>query len=297
MCNEMYNKEDLIYFGDNGLTSTSANHIANKAKETIKNFETRLQNISLYSTYLSTIDGNGNNIEIKKCFDETNIVSLSNDIEYISNFKALCAWLREAIKAKDRMTKTINSFTIGKWMKLNNIELNQEQEYVCHTFEDYLATLSIKERCRYYTVEAHCAAIGKFIHTDGAFYKARQEMFDKRTNPVEVKESENHIIVYKHEFPLSVPVVDDEFFKLNEKYRSYQAELNSIKHKGETWISQMDAEENAKNSKAYDNWKIQYEKATNEYREFLISEKKRVSNLKIVIPDDLKETYEYINKL
>ena len=30
-------KADYIYFGDSGLTSTSANHVANMAKESVRN--------------------------------------------------------------------------------------------------------------------------------------------------------------------------------------------------------------------------------------------------------------------
>ena len=38
--------QDLVYFSDNGLTTTSANHLANKAKEYVAQLESELKNIS-----------------------------------------------------------------------------------------------------------------------------------------------------------------------------------------------------------------------------------------------------------
>ena len=38
--------QDLVYFSDNGLTTTSANHLANKAKEYVAQLENELKNIS-----------------------------------------------------------------------------------------------------------------------------------------------------------------------------------------------------------------------------------------------------------
>ena len=40
---------DTIFFGNNGLTSTSANYIANKAKEYIKEIELRLSKLNFIS--------------------------------------------------------------------------------------------------------------------------------------------------------------------------------------------------------------------------------------------------------
>ena len=38
------------FFGTNGITATSANHIANMAKEYYENLETKLQSLCFYNT-------------------------------------------------------------------------------------------------------------------------------------------------------------------------------------------------------------------------------------------------------
>ena len=53
-------KKDTIFFtaDGKGLTSTSANHIANLAKEMIRNILTSLDEMTFYSTNVSLISGN-----------------------------------------------------------------------------------------------------------------------------------------------------------------------------------------------------------------------------------------------
>ena len=48
-------EQDLTFFAENGLTSTSANHIANLAKEYVKAQEQELESVEFYNTYLTII--------------------------------------------------------------------------------------------------------------------------------------------------------------------------------------------------------------------------------------------------
>ncbi|MDE5667952.1 MAG: hypothetical protein K2I24_00280, partial [Duncaniella sp.] len=52
-------KKDTVFFtaDGKGLTSTSANHIANLAKEMIRNIQTSLDEMTFYSTNVSLISG------------------------------------------------------------------------------------------------------------------------------------------------------------------------------------------------------------------------------------------------
>lgn len=50
-------KKDMIFFSKEGkgLTSTSANHIANLAKEMVREIESSLSSLTLYSTSVALI--------------------------------------------------------------------------------------------------------------------------------------------------------------------------------------------------------------------------------------------------
>ena len=49
-------EQDLTFFDTNGLTSTSANHIANLAKEYVQAQTQELENVEFFNSYLTIIE-------------------------------------------------------------------------------------------------------------------------------------------------------------------------------------------------------------------------------------------------
>lgn len=87
-------QKDLVFFkkeGEEGvaLTSTSANHIANLAKEYIQGVETQLNNICFFN------------------------------VEGVAQAKSLIAWLREGIKAKENLMKGLQTISLEDWCREN----------------------------------------------------------------------------------------------------------------------------------------------------------------------------------
>ena len=84
---------------------------------------------------------------------------------------------------------------------------------------------------------------------------------------------------------------------LQQTYREYQAELNSIKHEIEEKVNKDTAEKNiayAEACKTYsDTMKVLDAELTRKRKEAVTA----ASNLKIVIPDSLKDIYEKVSKL
>lgn len=109
-------KSDYIYFGEAGLTSTSANHVANMAKESVKNLADELSGVSFYGTKVCLLSGGepkqskvGNTAEqLDKTYDS---------LAYIGEAHALIAWLREAIKARERLLAEVKQTTLATYCK------------------------------------------------------------------------------------------------------------------------------------------------------------------------------------
>ena len=93
-------KKDMIFFSKegNGLTSTSANHIANLAKEMVREIETTLANLTLYSTSVALIGSDSVNI-LSEGDNADALRDVRSDLHTIAKANSLIAWLREAIKA------------------------------------------------------------------------------------------------------------------------------------------------------------------------------------------------------
>lgn len=289
--------QDLVYFSDNGLTTTSANHLANKAKEYVAQLESELKNISFVKEEMQLLDSTVSRVTKTGCSD-SELDEFEQKLNIIAKAKSLCAWLREAIKEKANLTDAIKKKVIQTWANDNGIDYPEQPVYKGEVTEkDYLNTLSIKDRNKYYEVETYASVFGKFIHVDGPFYESRKIMLEKMHNPSEISGDGHDTIVYDYKPSVSSEKVDEVFFKLNEKYRSYQAELNAIKHTMQDWITKTNNDNELEYQDNYRKYLAEVDIINSKFKTWKNDELKKVSNLKIVIPNALQDIYELVNKL
>ena len=287
-----------VFFTENGLTSTSANHVANLAKEYVQNIEKDLSNTSFINTSVSIIDSN-NDVTISIGKDATFLELIENKLNKISAAKSLIAWLREALKAKEKLQQELNQLSLYDWIKTEKNETVPvyPERYDYMTEDDYYASLNIKDRNRYYMLETQAAVYGKYIHPSGAFSKAREELSDKLNKPHEVKEDGRDTIIYNYNPSVEQSKVEDLFFKLQKDYRQVQAQLNGMKHECELALS----ENRISIDNAYKEELEKYNQTINKYNvEYNLWTKKKsqeYASLKIAIPDNLKSIYNEVNSL
>ena len=287
-----------VFFSENGLTSTSANHVANLAKEYVQNIEKDLSNTSFINISVSIIDSN-NDVTISIGKDATFLELIENKLNKISAAKSLIAWLREALKAKEKLQQELNQLSLYDWIKTEKNETvpvyPERDDYM--TEDDYYASLNIKDRNRYYMLETQAAIYGKYIHPSGAFSKAREELSDKLNKPHEVKEDGRDTIIYNYNPSVEQSKVEDLFFKLQKDYRQVQAQLNGMKHECELALS----ENRISIDNAYKEELEKYNQTINKYNvEYNLWTKKKsqeYASLKIAIPDNLKSIYNEVNSL
>lgn len=285
---------DKVYFGNNGLTSTSANYISNKAKEYVETLNEKLDSISFLDGRISLVGGQFTPTQSGvKTLDWIN-KALDTKTEAYS----LIAWLREAIKAKNAALKEIETMPIELWCKENNKEYPEQvpnPEFL--TEQDILDTWSIKDRNRYLELSTKVSVYGKFIHPNGAYSDAKKTLKEKLNDPVSYQESGRDTIIRKYTPSIDYNTVDTKFFELTSEWRKAQAELNSYKHKIQIAID----EDKASKTKAFvEARKLRLEKLESlgsEFKEWSDNVIRERSNLKIIIPDHLRTIYEKINNL
>ena len=278
-------KKDEIFFGDNGLTSTSANFVANLAKEIYTGIETELNHLNFYFTTVGLISSGQDRII-------RNGVSSIDDIEQklkdIAQLKSLIAWLREAISARDRLITEARLCEFG----IEVIPVPKEETPL--TVNDVIGEMSIKERNRYFQLETFCSTIGKFIHQDGVFNKERNKLHDVTVAPYSTSGEGANMVVYAYAPTISPEAVDDKFAYLQQLYRENQAQLNSIKHQIETIVLKDSTEKNERYKVAYDEYHRKDLARSLEIQNKRAAEIQRISNLKIIIPDSLKQIFEKV---
>lgn len=300
------------FFGQSGYTSTSANFIANKAKEIIKGFST--DKISFITTTLMSLNSKVDAVYEKGLTGEEFDKLIERKL-LEGKLNALVAWFREAIRAKDLMFSIAEHKNFESWMNENYPDVDLKTfdaellPYPEMTIEEtdesswIRDNMSVKEINEYLYLEQMCAALGKFIHPNGEFANARKQALEK-AGTTSVRDFQSNTLMYIHKASITAEDVEKKFFELQELYRDYQKRFHAIKfnidaavqkQNDEFSMQEKQFEEVAEQNKAL----IRAAKAKymTEFNKWQIEKLDEIRRLKIVVPNDLKDTVQYINNV
>ena len=292
-------KVSEVFFSEHGLTSTSASHLADLAQEVIAGNEAKLKNMTFVTTKVDIV-GSASESGKTVCvgYDENMLNQVRPHLEEIASMNAFCAWLREAVKAKDKELKQAANFTFEEWCTLQGIEIPSNPSYPKETTAtDIIAQMNIKERNRYLQLEAIAATIGKYIHPGGKFSDAREELLTKTMKPYTADGTGKDTLIYSHTASVSQEKVEEVFFELQKIHRQNERELNRIKFALKRESDRLNLESQQKYKSELEKASLQYKRMFSQYKEWQIKESGRVSKLKIIVPDALQTTYEKLSLL
>ena len=289
-----------VFFAEKGITSTSANHVSNKDKELLKSEQAILDNINFVNTSLYLLfNSNGvtDSRPITKGMSADSFESMHKTIAKIANLNAMSAWIHEAIKAKTEILEYVQSLSIDKWAKDQNIELPDApgKEFPI-TESDVIGTWDVAKRNKYYVYESYCSLVGKFIHPKGAFYEAKAQMNNALQNPSKVEGSGRDAIIYSYEPSMLVSDVNAEYDWLSTELRHKEAEFNKMKQEIIDAITEDKLAKAQKFDDEYAKYVDTMESIRNKFDMWKTKTVKEISALKIYLPQGPKQTYDEINK-
>lgn len=285
------------YFADNGLTSTSANHVSNLAKEYVNDLQAKLNATRFYDTYIQII---GETSKTKSAYAIThdNFEKIESNLKKIFRSNSLIAWFREGIKYKESLIEKVKGLVFPEWLMYQEIEM-PARPHASHeiTKEEIINAWEPEKKQRYLSLNAKASTFGKFIHQDGPYSNARKDLNKKLNNPTDIKGSGHDTIVYTYAPEYSADEVDDLFFKLQAEYRDVQKELNALIYEAESEVKETNLkqdEEYLALLKDYNKKEIELSKQFSIWRQ---EQSSKIQKLKIKVPDSLKDVYDEINGL
>lgn len=287
--------KDLKFFSTDGkgLTATSANHVANLAKEMVRELEATLQQMSFYNTTVTLIGSNQTNV-LSKGVENSDVELVIDRLNQIAKAKSLIAWLREAIKAKDRLLKATLNMSVSEYEKKLGLEpIKPLDNGMYLTEEKYWAEKSVNEYCRYYLTETLAATLGDSVHPGGSIADARKELHYKSANPHDVMGKGRDMVIYNYEPTADEAVVERIYFRLQNQYREAQSILNAMKHECKRAVGESDVRKMVDERQ----YKAEREKREKERDEYVVRTANKLNELRIVIPVALKEVYETVSHL
>lgn len=292
-----------IYFDKEGMTSTSAQHVSAMANVMVQDIKKQLMGLRLYEKSIRVIG----DAEVTVETVNNTLPEIHDGVREICNANALIAWLREAVKEREKAQQYVQEMTLDKWMKLQGIEKPTTPPAPLMpniNFNDYNTILdtglTVKEYSRFVELNSALAVYGEMIHEKGLLTKHKSELARIAQNPTEVKESGRDTIITSYKVDVKASAdIDRLYTKLQTEYRKMQAEKNGIEAKFSNLAM-------AYQTRKMDEWKEAHEHYMQEV-DRISSELQRVgaqmkewkkqrlddlAALKIVIPDDLNGVYK-----
>ena len=272
-----------------GLTTAEANYTANIIKELCERISNEIKQLTLFK---GTLNFQGKQTEYNKVYKVEN---LEEKCLEEGNLYALSAWLREAIKSKEALLRQVENDNFD--ISLLN-EVNYGKATSLLTEDEVKYSLLINELAEYLAYEAKAAHIGKKVHPNGIF----EQWFNmiKNTPKVQINEINKDYIV---EFD---QVVDEKdlyqvYFTLQKEYREAEQKVNYYKAKVKNLLNEKNQEINQKNRALQDKLSqdLEIQNSKNlalqaEINNLRGQKLKEVSELKIIIPNELQKTLDYV---
>ena len=302
-----YNSVFFAKEGEKGLNETSASHLCALASQVKEHHESILKNVSFINSFIDVV---GSDAKPK----QTNIGMMYIDdidaaIKEISRMNAFISWFAEAREILENIRKMVNKVDLYSWLEASGIEKPEEpiltsSEVKNSTLDDMIAELSVKDRQMYLALEAKASVYGKFIHPDQPMDRARNRMHEIVSKPYVSDGHGRDTIIYHHVPSIDTELVDAEFNKLQAEYRKIEQQLNHMKSDLRKKLRIRNTEENNERNlrlqkykeerAAYDN---KMHELTLQFNQWMLDENTKISKIKFVIPDNLKETYTYLESL
>lgn len=312
--------KESIFLGEHGVTSTSANYVANVAKEMVRCEQEALDNLDfvtitiaddLYQVKCGRITKRGDNEEA--------LMQMPAKLDRVAKMKSLIGWLREGIKAKEELiekVKKMGDHEVGHILQLQEpYHLTESQrKNGCWdnaggfkffltkntpTEEEYMKQLPEAEQRKIQLLQTKAAVMGKFIHEKGAFGMARKKAMECGRNPVMVEKGgmARPTLFYTSHLEVGKEKIDEVYFSLQNAYREVQQELNALLFKTkELWRKEClrIEEDNKAIFQEYDIASRDYLNAVRLWKEARVAE---IADYKIIIPQELRELFDEVNRI
>lgn len=291
-------KINSVFFGEHGITSSSANHLANLAKEIIVGYEAKINNLNFVTTRIDIVGSQSQEGKIiQQGLTESNLLEVRDALEKIAGLNAFTSWMREAIKARDEEHNEILRKDFFDWVKENNLELEEPQKEEEYNAMDVIADFNIKERNEYFYYQAVAASIGKYIHPNGVISSARSKLLDTLLKPYSTQGEGKDTLILSHKPSVESSKVDELFFELQKWHRANEQKLNQIKYQMKRKVADREIENNNEYKLKKEKYNSRLSELMIQFNDWKLKENKKLMNLKIVIPEALQQTYEFLSSL
>lgn len=292
------NNNNKVFFGEVGVTSTSATYLCNIARELLKDLEASLNNVSFITEEVSIL-GSENTVKTKEGYNASELSDLDSKLMEAAELKAFIAWMSEGIKAKELESTRVSRYTLSDYISDFPEEAIPEVKDIKEDLEYGIGKLTISDRVKFLYSEAFASSIGIYIHKNGSLKKAYEELLNIAHNKVNVEtDAKDSLVLITNKIP-SIDVADVEkiLLKYQNLRREHEKELNSIKSKVKNLDYEYKVHLNLEHKSKLEQYKQEMSVLRSKYHAYVLNKMEEIKNLKILIPKELEKIYNYLNMI
>lgn len=283
-----YNK----YFalpGEKGMTSTSANKLANLAKERNREDMMFVANIKFFSNEMTLLVNPAEKVVLSRGLDGSSeeFQKIKEALMRTARFNAIISWIREAIQAKAALIFQVKTTQIEEWCEQNGIEYpkkpvdNIEREKRKNSASSKAGE---EEMARYFIDEAKAAVLGQAIHPDGAVDIARRTLIEATLNPSTIEGTGKDTTITTKVPTAATEAVTDFYMALQSDWRHAEAAVNEAKSNWQLADDELELElTNELNAKTRE-YQNKLSRIVSDWEKWKLEETRRIGKLKIKIP-------------
>lgn len=294
---EISNK-NKVFFGEVGVTSTSATYLCNIARELLKDLEASLNNVSFITEEVSIL-GSENTVKTKEGYNISELSDLDSKLVEAAELKAFIAWMSEGIKAKELESTRVSRYTLSDYISDFPEEAIPEVKDIKEDLEYGIGKLTISDRVKFLYSEAFASSIGMYIHKNGSLKKAYEELLNIAHNKVNVEtDAKDSLVLITNKIPsINVADVEKILLKYQNLRREHEKELNSIKSKVKNLDYEYEVHLNLEHKSKLEQYKQEMSVLRSKYHAYVLNKMEEIKNLKILIPKELEKIYNYLNMI
>lgn len=280
--------------GEKGMTSTSANKLANLAKERNREDMLLIQNVRFYNEVMTLLVNPAEKVVLSEGMkgSQEEFDKLREALLRTARFNAFISWVREAISAKEALIEEVNATSLKAWCKKQGVEYPEEPERgeveELMDEERSAGRASIDEMARYFTNQSLASVLGQAIHPDGPIDEARRSLIEATMTPSKTEGYGKDTVIKTKEATATPNTVTAFYMALQAEWRHAEAAVNEAKGKWqmadkERYIELVN-ESNARLREHEQN----VSKVKADWERWKLEETRRLGKLKIRVPAALQ---------
>ncbi|MCH5213748.1 MAG: hypothetical protein J1E97_01045 [Muribaculaceae bacterium] len=279
--------------GEKGMTATSANKLANLAKERNREDMLLIQNVRFYNEVMTLLVKPSEKVVLSEGMNgsQQEFDKLREALLRTARFNAFISWVREAIAAKEALIKEVNDTEVCSWCKKQGIEYptapENEVDKEMHESRS-AAQATIDEMARYFANQSMASVLGQAIHPEGPIDEARRALIEATMAPSQTEGYGQDTVIKTKEATATTDAVTAFYMALQAEWRHAEAAVNEAKGK---WQS-ADKERLIELVNEYDAKKRDYNlklaKIEADFGQWQLQETRRLGKLKIRVPAALQ---------